>query len=76
VEKIFAHESERHRGRLKLYTLKRFSGLTSTVIAHRYGRRHSAVTMAVKAIEAEASKSPALANHLAPLGEPGADPCC
>ena len=47
--------------------LKQYSGQGATAIAEQYSRRHSAVDMAVKAIEAEASKSPALASRLAQL---------
>jgi hypothetical protein len=67
VEELFGHETKRRRGRLKLYALRQYSGLGATAIAERYSRRHSAVAMAVKAIEAEASKSPALASRLAQL---------
>ena len=48
--------------------LRQYSGQGATAIAEQYSRRHSsAVDMAVKAIEAEASKSPALASRLAQL---------
>ena len=47
--------------------LRQYSGQGATAIAEQYSRRHSAVAMAVKAIEAEASKSPALASRLAQL---------
>jgi REP element-mobilizing transposase RayT len=49
--------------------LRKFSKLTATAIAKRYGRRHSAVSMAVKAIDEEASKSPALAKRIARLSK-------
>ena len=47
--------------------LRQYSGQGATAIAEQYSRRHSAVAMAVKAIEAEASKSPVLASRLAQL---------
>ena len=69
VNEIFGDEPSRRRGRMKLYTLRKFSNLTTTAIAKRYGRRHSAVSMAVKAIDEEASKSPALAKRIARLSK-------
>ena len=50
-----------------LYAQRRFSAVRPREIARRYGRRSSAVTMAVRALEAQARTDRALARKPADL---------
>lgn len=67
VDELFHDEPGRRRGRLRLFALRRYSGLSTTQIARRYGRTPAAVPVAVKAIESEAKTSRGLARRLAEL---------
>lgn len=67
VDDLFRGETPRRRGRLRLYALRRHSGLGTTRIAERYGRTPAAVPVAVKAIDGEAKRSRTLARRLAKL---------
>lgn len=69
VADIFPDVGRRRRGRLLLYAQRRHSRLRPIEIARRYGRRHSAVSMAVRTIEVESKADSALAKKLAALGK-------
>ena len=67
VERLFADETERRRGRLRLYAMRKFSALGTNAIARRYGRTPAAVPVAVKEVERRAGRSRPLAERLGEL---------
>lgn len=64
VEREFAGVSACRRGRLLLYALRRYSSLRPIEIARRYSRTPAAVTVATKAVAAEATRDRSLAKTL------------
>lgn len=69
IESELPGVSARRRGRLLLYALRRCSSLRPTDIARRYSRTPAAVTIATKAVEAEAARDRRLAKSLHQLAQ-------
>ncbi len=64
VERVFGGAALRRQGRILLYALRRYSWLRPIEIARGQARTPAAVTVATKAVAAEAARAPALASAL------------
>ena len=70
VEQVFGNEvGSARKGRLLLYAQRQHSRMRPAEIARRYGRTRAAVTMAAKALDAEAQQDEELRASLASLAE-------
>jgi putative transposase len=67
VDEVFPASGPARRRRLKLYALRRYSGLRPSAIARRHGRTPAAVSLACRDLEAAATDDPELAAGLRSL---------